>query len=150
MQRKRTIIISNRLPVRIERKEGQLHVIPSEGGLATGLGSIYKEGRNIWIGWPGFIPANEEEKIEVTEKLREHNLIPVFLTECEIEGYYEGFSNEVLWPIFHYHPSYAVYDQSYWNMYESVNKKFADSIVRREVVHSDCICYLANQSMLLL
>lgn len=149
MQRKRTIIISNRLPVRIERKEGQLHVIPSEGGLATGLGSIYKEGRNIWIGWPGFIPANEEEKIEVTEKLREHNLIPVFLTECEIEGYYEGFSNEVLWPIFHYHPSYAVYDQSYWNMYESVNKKFADSIMQQEVMDTDEIWIHDYQLMLL-
>jgi trehalose 6-phosphate synthase/phosphatase len=106
MLRNRTIIISNRLPVRIERHDGELHVIPSEGGLATGLGSIYKEGENIWIGWPGFVPDNEEEKQEVSEKLKELNLIPVFLTEEELEGYYEGFSNEVLWPIFHYHPSY--------------------------------------------
>src|SRR5690606_34967005 len=149
MQRKRTIIISNRLPVRIERKEGQLHVIPSEGGLATGLGSIYKEGRNIWIGWPGFIPANEEEKIEVTEKLREHNLIPVFLTECEIEGYYEGFSNEVLWPIFHYHPYYDVYDQSYWNMYQSVYNKFAHSIMHHEVMDTYEIWIHDYQLMLL-
>jgi trehalose 6-phosphate synthase/phosphatase len=149
MLRNRTIIISNRLPVRIERHDGELHVIPSEGGLATGLGSIYKEGENIWIGWPGFVPDNEEEKQEVSEKLKELNLIPVFLTEEELEGYYEGFSNEVLWPIFHYHPSYAVYDDSYWNMYESVNKKFAEITVAQDIADNDEVWIHDYQLMLL-
>jgi trehalose 6-phosphate synthase/phosphatase len=149
MHKKRTIIVSNRLPVRIERSNGELQVIPSEGGLATGLGSIYKEDGNIWIGWPGFVPENEQEKNEVTEKLKSLNLIPVFLTECELEGYYEGFSNEVLWPIFHYHPSYAVYDEWYWNTYESVNKKFADIVMEQEIVDLDEVWVHDYQLMLL-
>lgn len=149
MNKKRTIIVSNRLPVRIERSNGELLVIPSEGGLATGLGSIYKEDGNIWIGWPGFVPENELEKIEVTEKLKSLNLIPVFLTECELEGYYEGFSNEVLWPIFHYHPSYAVYDEWYWNTYESVNKKFATIVMEQDIADLDEVWVHDYQLMLL-
>lgn len=149
MRKKRTIIVSNRLPIRIERKEGELQVIPSEGGLATGLGSIYKEGGNIWIGWPGFIPETEMEKEIITEKLKELNLIPIFLTECELEGYYEGFSNEVLWPIFHYHPSYAIYDEQYWHMYEKVNTKFKDKIMEQDFIDNDEVWIHDYQLMLL-
>ena len=61
MYKKRTIIVSNRLPIRIERKDNELIFIPSEGGLATGLGSVYKSDENIWIGWPGIIPLNTSD-----------------------------------------------------------------------------------------
>ncbi len=149
MYKKRTIIISNRLPVRIERKDGKLNIIPSEGGLATGLGSIYKEDGNIWIGWPGFVPKNDKEKVQVIEQLKPLNLVPVFLTEEELEGYYEGFSNEVLWPIFHYHPSYAVYESSYWEMYEKVNQKFADIFAEQNINDADEIWIHDYQLMLL-
>lgn len=149
MRKRRTIIISNRLPVRIEKQNGELHVIPSEGGLATGLSSIFKEANNIWIGWPGYVPENEHEKNEIIKKLKTLNLIPVFLTADELEGYYEGFSNEVLWPIFHYHPSFAVYDEWYWEMYESVNRKFKDIVVEKIITDQDEIWIHDYQLMLL-
>src|SRR5690606_4426931 len=102
MKTKRTIIISNRLPVRIEKHNNELHVIPSEGGLATGLGSYYKTGNNIWVGWPGYIPENDSEEQMIRTELAKLNLVPVFLSAEDLEGYYEGFSNEILWPICHY------------------------------------------------
>lgn len=119
----KTIIVSNRLPVKIVEQNGEYVLSPSEGGLATGLGSVYKKGDNIWIGWPG-IDVPEERQQEVTEKLAELNLIPVFLSPEEINLYYEGFSNEVLWPVFHYMITYANFDQTYWDFYQSVNHKF--------------------------
>lgn len=124
----KVIIISNRLPVKIERRAGDLIISNSEGGLATGLGSIYNEGNNIWVGWPGIVPKDKEEELLIIEKLKERNLVPVFLTEEEILGYYEGFSNEVLWPICHYSPSYAVHDPTYWDYYKKVNEKFSQSV----------------------
>src|SRR5690606_18803079 len=48
----------------------------------------------------------------------------------EINLYYEGFSNETLWPVFHYFPSYAHYEQDYWDCYQSVNEKFKESILK--------------------
>jgi trehalose 6-phosphate synthase/phosphatase len=120
----KTIIISNRLPVKILEENGKYLLSPSEGGLATGLGSVYKTGDNIWIGWPG-IDVPDHRKDEVTAQLAELNLIPVFLSPDEINLYYEGFSNEVLWPVFHYMVTYANYEQKYWDSYQSVNKKFS-------------------------
>lgn len=149
MYKKRTIIISNRLPIRIEKHKDELQFIPSEGGLATGLGSIYKKGNNIWIGWPGYIPDSEEEKQIIKEKLKELNLIPVFLTTEQIEGYYEGFSNEVLWPIFHYRLSYAVYKQKNWQYYQEVNQVFCDTVWAQRLDAKDEIWIHDYQLMLL-
>lgn len=120
----RTIIISNRLPVKISKINGKYVLKKSEGGLATGLGDVYKSGSMLWVGWPG-IDIPEEDQPEITRKLASQNLIPVFLTQEEINLYYEGFSNEVLWPVFHYLVTYARFEQVYWDSYMSVNEKFA-------------------------
>lgn len=126
----KTIIVSNRLPVKISEENGQYTYSSSEGGLATGLGSIYKDGENIWIGWPGIEVSEPEKQAEVTQSLKEMKLLPVFLSQEEISEYYEGFSNEILWPIFHYYAStYTNYQQSNWNFYQSVNQKFRDAIL---------------------
>ncbi|WP_185214409.1 bifunctional alpha,alpha-trehalose-phosphate synthase (UDP-forming)/trehalose-phosphatase [Sphingobacterium mizutaii] len=122
-----TLIISNRLPVKIERKKSKLKFTPSEGGLATGLGSFYKENGSWWIGWPGIIPKNEKEEELIRQELKKLNLIPIFLTEKEIKGYYEGFSNAILWPLCHYRPSYVELKQEFWLSYVEVNKKFAEA-----------------------
>ncbi|WP_461485444.1 alpha,alpha-trehalose-phosphate synthase (UDP-forming), partial [Pedobacter sp.] len=120
----RTIIISNRLPVKISKINGKYVLKKSEGGLATGLGDVYHSGSMLWVGWPG-IDIPEEDQPEITQKLASLNLVPVFLTQEEISLYYEGFSNEVLWPVFHYLVTYARYEQIYWDSYIAVNEKFA-------------------------
>lgn len=149
MNKKRTIIISNRLPVRIEKRDNELHIIPSEGGLATGLGSYYKTGHNIWIGWPGYIPENTEEEEFIKTELRKLNLIPVFLNEADLEDYYEGFSNEIIWPICHYRLSYAVFDKSYWLAYLRVNQKFCDLVLAQHISSKDEVWVHDYQLMLL-
>jgi len=127
----KTIIVSNRLPVKITKNETEFQLSPSEGGLATGLGSIYKQGDNVWIGWPGLEVTEQEDQDVVSQKLHELSLLPVFLTQQEISEYYEGFSNEVLWPVFHYYAStYASYSQSNWDFYKQVNEKFRDAVLK--------------------
>ncbi|WP_439879556.1 bifunctional alpha,alpha-trehalose-phosphate synthase (UDP-forming)/trehalose-phosphatase [Pontibacter sp. MBLB2868] len=123
------IIVSNRLPVKLQEKEGELLFKASEGGLATGLGSIYKEGDNVWIGWPGLVVEEAEKQQKVVEDLKKESMQPVFLTETEIKEFYEGFSNETLWPTFHYFSQYAVYDQKLWETYVEVNQKFCEAVV---------------------
>lgn len=125
----KTIIVSNRLPISINKTEAGLEYQPSAGGLATGLGSVYKEGENIWVGWPGTFFGSKEEEDAVTEELRKENMRPVFLTEMDIEHYYEGFSNSIIWPLFHYFTQYCEYSQEDWEYYKSVNRKFCDAIL---------------------
>ena len=126
----KTIIVSNRLPVKISESDGEYILSPSEGGLATGLGSIYKQNDNVWIGWPGLEITDDEHKRKITRQLKEQSLLPVFLSQEEISEYYEGFSNEVLWPVFHYYAStYANYKESNWDFYKEVNEKFTQAVL---------------------
>jgi len=143
---KRVFIVSNRLPVKIVRKHGALSYQTSEGGLATGVGSIYKKNNNLWIGWPG-TEVPEEEKAAVNEDLAMQNLYPVFLTQEEINDYYEGFSNETLWPLFHYFPTYASYEPQHWDIYRQANRKFADAVIR--LATKDDIVWIHDYQLML-
>ncbi|MEM0991799.1 MAG: bifunctional alpha,alpha-trehalose-phosphate synthase (UDP-forming)/trehalose-phosphatase [Bacteroidota bacterium] len=126
----RLVIVSNRLPVTLKHsKESDKPIYhPSSGGLATGLSSLDESLDKIWIGWPGKI-ADGWEKEVIKDDLLKQNLVPVFLTEKDIELYYEGFSNDTLWPHFHYFTQYTAYQDDYWEAYKSVNRKFADVII---------------------
>jgi len=143
---KRVIIVSNRLPVKIAHQQGEMVFQSSEGGLATGLGSIYKQNNNLWIGWPGAL-ANDKEQGEIATALDKLNLSPVFLTKEEIHDFYEGFSNETLWPLFHYFPTYATYNPQHWESYVQVNRKFADAIISKST--KDDIVWIHDYQLLL-
>ncbi|MFD1873654.1 bifunctional alpha,alpha-trehalose-phosphate synthase (UDP-forming)/trehalose-phosphatase [Hymenobacter bucti] len=125
----RTLIVSNRLPTKVQRTDDGLTFQPSEGGLATGLGSIYRQGDNLWIGWPGLFVHDEPEEEHIRTQLKADNMAPVFLTENEIRDYYEGFSNSTLWPTFHYFSELATYEQSHWEAYVAVNEKFCAAVL---------------------
>jgi len=125
----RTLIVSNRLPTKVLRTDEGLTFQPSEGGLATGLGSIYRKGDNLWIGWPGLFVQDEAEENHIRAELRADNMAPVFLTENEIRDFYEGFSNSTLWPTFHYFSEFATYEQSHWEAYVAVNERFCEEVL---------------------
>jgi len=125
----RTLIVSNRLPTKVLRTDDGLTFQPSEGGLATGLGSIYKQGDNVWIGWPGLFLEDAAEEDYIRQELRADNMAPVFLTEAEIRDFYEGFSNSTLWPTFHYFSEFATYEQTHWEAYVAVNEKFCAAVL---------------------
>lgn len=144
----KTIIVSNRLPVKIYKQNGTIHFKTSEGGLATGLGSIYQQGNNTWIGWPGEIIDDAADRQEITDKLQEQNLVPIFLTQQQVNNFYEGFSNETLWPIFHYMATYARFEKEFWKAYVEVNRKFA-SMVMNHVSDGDTVWVHDYQLLLL-
>ena len=143
----KTIIISNRLPVKIEQSKNTLTYKPSEGGLATGLNSFFKQGNNLWIGWPGLAIEKAKES-EVHSKLIKQHMKPVFLSNEEIEDFYEGFSNETLWPNFHYFNQYTVYKEEHWRAYQRVNQKFA-KIVEEDLEDDDTV-WINDYQLLLL
>jgi len=125
------LIVSNRLPLSVEKKRGKLYFYPSIGGLATGLSSFYREKKALWIGWPGVSTdkISVEEKVEIEERLFTDNCLPVFLTSKEVERFYAGFSNRTIWPLFHYFYQYAQFRKEYFEAYRLVNEKFCDVIM---------------------
>ncbi len=127
----RLILVSNRLPVTVVRRGRKLRIQPSTGGLATALASIHRVFGGLWVGWPGVVSERVEggEWSVIEEELRREGLIPVLINESLYEGYYNGFANRTIWPLFHYFPQYAVFDESFWRAYVRVNELFRDVVL---------------------
>ncbi len=125
------VIVSNRLPISVRKVDGKLEFYPSAGGLATGLGSITKDKKSRWIGWPGIAAdeLSEREKHLVVAKMRRHNCYPIFLTKKQLETYYNGYSNSILWPFFHSLPADLSNQEKQWKAYQQVNALFADAVM---------------------
>lgn len=144
----RLIIISNRLPLTINRKDGELHYYPSAGGLATGLNSLDSSMERLWIGWPGEEITDKKEQKSITKNLKEDGLAPVFLSQQEIDLYYGGFSNKTIWPHFHYFTQYTTYDDDYWEAYQQVNRKFAEASI--PLIQEDDLVWVHDYQLMLL
>lgn len=129
----KTIIISNRLPVQLQISNGGITAIPSVGGLATGMKSVHSGGDSLWIGWSGLTEEDIPKELEsdIDRALAEHGSSKVTLTKAEVEGFYFGFSNRTIWPLFHYFLEYSEFELDSWNTYKSVNQKFADAILEK-------------------
>ncbi len=145
----KTIIISNRLPVQLQISDGGLSAIPSVGGLATGMKSVHSGGESLWIGWSGLTVEEIPEALEneIDEALASHGCAKVGLTEKEVEGFYFGFSNRTIWPLFHYFLEYSEFELDFWNTYKTVNQKFADAIL--EQAGEDDIIWVHDYQLML-
>ncbi len=133
----RLIIVSNRLPFTAREEKGEIRFDESAGGLVTGLNTFldsYKyhlprQGKYIWLGWPGStIPEKFEDQVRA-RAMTECGSYPVFLSETDMEHFYWGFCNKTIWPLFHYFPSYTVYDEEFWRTYQRVNERFRDALL---------------------
>ncbi len=146
----RLVIVSNRLPITVSRQRGELVFTKSVGGVATGLGSIYKGLKSVWVGWPGIAleDVTEEEKRYITGKLLEENCYPVFLTRKEIGQYYYGFCNKTIWPLFHYFYLYMEYEWESFEVYKEINEKFLEKVLR--VAREDDIIWVHDYHLMLL
>ncbi|NJB72077.1 trehalose 6-phosphate synthase/phosphatase [Saonia flava] len=129
----KTIIISNRLPVQLQIHNGSITATPSVGGLATGMKSVHKGGESLWIGWSGLTDEEIPQILApaIDNALKEQGCAKVKLTQNDIDGYYFGFSNRTIWPLFHYFLEYSEFELNFWESYKSVNQKFADAIIEQ-------------------
>ena len=132
-RKQKLIVVSHRLPVTVASGGHKTVFTHSSGGLATGLSSYSKKSHFTWIGFSGLtsekIPPNEAENIS-EKMLKKYNCIPVNLTEQDIKLYYNGFSNNTIWPLFHYFPIYTSYSEETWLAYKEVNKKFCSEVLK--------------------
>ncbi|KEI43501.1 alpha,alpha-trehalose-phosphate synthase (UDP-forming) [Saccharopolyspora rectivirgula] len=117
------VVVANRLPVDLERLEdGTEQWKHSPGGLVTALEPFLRARDGAWVGWPG-VPDLEAAPF-VHDGLKLH---PVPLSTEEFRDYYEGFSNATLWPLFHDVVMPPVFDRSWWQAYQRVNRRFAEA-----------------------
>ncbi|KAF1809359.1 alpha,alpha-trehalose-phosphate synthase 1 [Eremomyces bilateralis CBS 781.70] len=127
----RLLLVSNRLPVTIKRSEdGKYDTSMSSGGLVSGLSGLSKTTTFQWYGWPGLeVPENEIGALSQRLK-EEYGAIPIMLEDELADRHYNGFSNSILWPLFHYHPGEMTFDEDAWNAYSEANRLFAKAIAK--------------------
>ena len=129
-RQQRLIVVSNRLPVSLERDDGGYIYNPSVGGLATTLNAVREEMDMLWLGVPGIHEDNPEQQAKISNRLSdEFGSVPIFLPRKQFDLYYNGFSNGSIWPLFHYFPQYAHYDHLEWQAYQEVNARFCEKVL---------------------
>lgn len=135
----KVFVISNRLPVTINRKDnGEYDYSMSSGGLVTALQGLKKTTQFQWLGWPGLeLPESEQERVnkDLQEKF---NCTAVFLSDAIADLHYNGFSNSILWPLFHYHPGEMNFDETAYAAYIEANRQFA-KVIAEQVGENDMV-----------
>jgi alpha,alpha-trehalose-phosphate synthase [UDP-forming] len=137
----RLVSVSNRLPVVIEKHDDELQIHSGSGGLITAIGPVLRTWGGLWIGWPGTVV---EDNCDTTGLLSDfsrtagYELQAVPLTVQERDNFYHGFTNEIVWPLFHDLQSFCNFEPIYWQTYRQVNCKFAE-VVRENTQPEDAI-----------
>ncbi|WP_136056648.1 trehalose-6-phosphate synthase [Microbacterium sp. K24] len=117
------VVVANRLPVdRVVGPDGEELWRTSPGGLVAALEPVMKAVNGAWVGWPG--QADLDHKPFTSDGIR---LIPIALSEQEVAEYYEGFSNDTIWPLYHDVIAPPQYHREWWDAYVAVNRRFADA-----------------------
>lgn len=102
----------------------------SSGGLVTALQGLKTSFQ--WFGWPGMSVNNATDKKQIETDLKDNfNCFPIWLSDEIAELHYNGFSNSILWPLFHYHPGEMNFDELAWAAYIEANKLFTEEIFNK-------------------
>jgi len=116
------VIAANRLPV-TRTEQGWA---ASPGGLVRALLPLVRDSGGKWVGWTGI--ADDETAQDGPILLEGIEMYAVPLSSDEIEAYYEGFSNDTLWPLYHDALRDSGFHADDWDSYVEVNDRFAQTI----------------------
>ena len=125
--------VSNREPYIHVARKGTTEVIVPPSGLVTALEPILRACDGTWVahgsGTDDAAFVDEHDRLRVPPDEKRYTLRRVWLSPEEVAGYYEGFSNEGLWPLCHIAHTRPTFRPGDWNQYQSVNEKFADVLL---------------------
>lgn len=117
------VVVANRLPVDMSvADDGTVSWQRSPGGLVTALEPVMQSADGAWVGWAGS-PGLAADPFDADDM----RLVPVTLSAVEVERYYEGFSNDTLWPLYHDVIAPPAFHRQWWDTYRKVNQRFAEA-----------------------
>lgn len=142
VERQSLVVVANRLPVHRVPDSQQLRWATSPGGLVSALKSVLNGKELCWVGWSG--------DADRTHQQFRHDGIhncPVTLTQDDLDGYYAGFSNRILWPLFHDAMRPPEYRRRWWKPYVEVNRRFAEATA--EVLQENGTAWIHDYHLML-
>src|SRR5262245_2806763 len=112
----RVVLVSNRVT--------DIRKAPQAGGVAVALADIVRTRPALWFGWNGEIaPESGSATVE-----REGRIATIPLSEADYQAYYLGYSNSVLWPVFHNRLDLAQFEAGFFERYVGVNRRLAEQL----------------------
>jgi trehalose 6-phosphate synthase len=128
--KRRLIIVANRLPVHQAPSSGKRpRWQRSPGGLVSALGPFVEKTEGSWVGWPG---TNDGPESAGVKPFRHEGIDnqPVMLSQDDLDGFYFGFSNATLWPLYHDAIRTPVFRRRWWRTYVEVNRRYAQATAK--------------------
>ncbi|TAL09243.1 MAG: bifunctional alpha,alpha-trehalose-phosphate synthase (UDP-forming)/trehalose-phosphatase [Chloroflexota bacterium] len=129
----RLLVVSNRLPLTTRRAGTEWRADLSSGGLVAALTPVMERARGLWIGWPGDAPSGDTEGRDALLRSweQEHRFVSVDLPAKITRAFYEGYSNNTIWPLLHGFPTLVSFDRETWHAYLDANERFAAAVIER-------------------
>lgn len=142
------IVVANRLPISVKTEGNELEFSPSSGGLATAMSSLNRP--HEWFGWPGVAreDLSEEQAVQLKQRLGRERCHGVLLSRQEVDDFYFGFSNQTIWPLFHYFPLYTTYRDEFWDAYRHVNRLYFEAVA--QVAEPEDVVWVHDYQLMLL
>jgi len=131
------IIVSNRLPVMYDPESKKM--IASSGGLVSALANIQSDSKILWAG--ADVSNTGKEKFD-------KGLLPIPIEANLYHKYYNGLSNDTIWPLFHYESQFVRFRWDDWEAYKKVNRIFATHILK--IANADDLIWIHDFHLFLL
>jgi trehalose 6-phosphate synthase/phosphatase len=151
----RLIVVSNRLPFQLAKRNKKFEMKQSDGGLVSALKSYFDNVADsssfssmLWIGSAEF---KEKDWATFTKQKPDgllYDVEPIFFEKRSYHKFYNGFCNSTIWPLFHYFPSFVEFDNETFKCYEEINQSFADKIV--SLLQPDDTLWIHDYQLMLL
>ncbi len=128
----RPIVVSNRLPYVIHREAEGYSAVPGSGGLIAALLPVLRGLGGAWIGWSGTTgedPGLQQALDEAGDG--RFSMHAIGLSQEEVDQFYHGFANEIIWPLFHDLASLCNFVPAYWQAYLQVNRRYARAVLEQ-------------------
>ncbi|HEX5170392.1 MAG TPA: bifunctional alpha,alpha-trehalose-phosphate synthase (UDP-forming)/trehalose-phosphatase [Cyclobacteriaceae bacterium] len=155
ISQQRLILVSNRLPYQLQEKNNKVTLHQSDGGLVTALKSYFENGgeqsrvsEKIWLGSADFPERRWQKYLDQQHGETDFKVEPLFVDAKVYNRFYNGFCNATIWPLFHYFPSYVVYEEESFRAYEIVNQFFAEKLI--EIYKEGDVIWIHDYQLFLL
>ncbi|TSA39225.1 MAG: bifunctional alpha,alpha-trehalose-phosphate synthase (UDP-forming)/trehalose-phosphatase [Porphyromonadaceae bacterium] len=133
----RLIIAAYRLPFKFTQTKSGIKAVQNSGGLVSAILTLSEKfmliagnGNEKKIIWTGIADDMSVDLPSAAFENEQFDIVPVGISPKLNDLHYAGFSNDLLWPLFHYFPSYCVYNNDYFVGYKEVNSRFCDEIIK--------------------
>ncbi|HEY1870215.1 MAG TPA: trehalose-6-phosphate synthase, partial [Chitinophagaceae bacterium] len=151
----RLIIVSNRLPFSIDHEGDEVRLRQSSGGLVSAIKSYFESNAaleeitdKLWFGVAHFPQEDWEQAISNHSVKYDFEIHPLFVDKQLYNDYYNGFSNSVLWPLFHYFPTLVQYPANFFEAYVQLNKKFCQEL--SSIIQPNDVIWIHDYQLMLL